>query len=964
MRKRTTICLLVLVFLPLSFSIEDKLEGTAKIPVFTGVQPPDALDDLIAKANEREYWHPALRDIQSVQIVVQEKYSDWVGLSPRLASIASYHLPIGLEKIVSNDIKGDATLTVQVTCRALSKDYPEGLLYTGALVEGKIVLEAKGFKMEENFRGEIEPPLVLPQEITANPAPYKDPKNAPYYKALLELPGSYVDKLARIYYKAFGIYALSSMVAVGDPVSGIYYQALDPLVQEIGEPLLEPFLHLLKSKLEAPPLISAHILTLIKSPKAIPALVYASAKRWWDNREFDETLKTLGKEPGGVKELLSCLKDKEASVRAKSAEILGFVGGDKAVEGLISALKDKDLNVRRKTARSLFLLKDKKSLLALIKVLENPQEDEEVTVWAIRALGEIRDPRAIEPLQKIAQRGGQLYELSQEAQKALQNIPPPPLPLPQAISNWRIAVERKAELDIERWEIELIKNGKSAVEHLLPIAENPSADKELRISALRVLSEIKDDRPYHLYLKIAKDEKESLATRFYAIRGLGNCFAREASDFLIYILTRRNEPEVLRCASAYALGEKRETRAIEPLYFAFKSASTSYGRYPWGKYYDPQIKYWSPLREEAANALVKIGEPALERIKDAFNDENLAKRLAILHALSKSEEKWAQELLFSALKDPSLEVRLWVAEYFIYKKEKNRTVMDTLISILEDKESSPYEKKKAVSLIADLFYLSREQGARKGLVEALKNYLKSVRLEEDESIRYALDILGYLKDASSAEVIRPFLRSSEKYIKETAIEALAKIGKANGALDDLIYITKNDPVAGIRRKAVEALGKLKDQRGLNAIIDALKYDQEDTVRIGAVEALRNWKPQEAVKPLASYLPQCKDTLRKKDIAEILAKTNRAKAASFIIPLLKDKKPNVRASAAEALGLLEAWEGVEALIELLTDEDAKVRDNALKALEAIAHNSYGYNLGMWQAWWEGKKEELIKRGELK
>lgn len=954
---------LLLIFLIINLSLGNGLKGTAKTPIFTGINPPDAIDDLIAKANENEYWHPSLGDIRSIQIVIEEKYSDVEGLSTRLASIAAFHLPTRIQKIIGGNIQEVNKLYVQITCKALAKEYPEGLLYTGALAEGKILLEANGFKLDENFMGKIEPPAVLSDEMKANLALYKNPKNAPFNKALFELPGSYIDKLARIYYKAFGIYTLSAMIALGDPTFGTYYKALDPLIREVGEPLLEPFLYLLNSRLEQPSLISARILALLRSPKAIPALISASVEKWWISKEFDEALKTLGKESGGVEELLAYLKDKKASVRAKSAEILGFIGGDKAVEGLICALEDKDVDVRRCSSRSLYLLKDKKSVPALIKVLENPYEDEEVILWAIRALGEIKDQKAIESLRKISRRAGQLYELNEEAEKAIRNIPLQPVSLEQAISNWRIAVEHNAEQDVQGWEKVLEDCGPPAVEYLLPIAEDCNAEKELRISALRVLSKIKDDRPYQLYLEIAQNENEPLTARFYAIRGLGNCPTREASDFLIRTLARREMPEVLRCASAYALGEKKEKRAIEILYFVFEYSFT----FPKEKDYDLPIDYWLSLQQEAAYALVKIGEPAIERIKDALRDERPDKRLIMFEALSKSEEGWTEELLSSALLDPAAEVRLWASEYYIEKKSREKTVMDTLLSILEE-EASPYEKDWAIRLIKDLPHLAKGEEYRQRLAYVLKDYLKFVRVkygvEYRESVINALEILGYLKDVSTVDVIAPFLRSNQKIIKEMAMETLTKIGTVNGVLDDLIYITKNDPRPDIRRKAVETLGKLRDPRGVQAIVDALRYDPDDTVHIGALEALKNWQSPEIVESLVSYLLQCEDVVKKKEIAEILTKMDRAKAVNIILRFLKNENPAVRGSAAEALGLMQAWEGVEALIELLTDDDAKVRDFALNALQEMAHNSYGYDIGKWRAWWEAKKEELIKRGELK
>ena len=45
---------------------------------------------------------------------------------------------------------------------------------------------------------------------------------------------------------------------------------------------------------------------------------------------------------GGVKELIKALKDSDADVRERAAEVLGKMGDGRAVKPLINALKDDD----------------------------------------------------------------------------------------------------------------------------------------------------------------------------------------------------------------------------------------------------------------------------------------------------------------------------------------------------------------------------------------------------------------------------------------------------------------------------------------------------------------------------------------------------------------------------------------------------------------------------------------------
>jgi HEAT repeat protein len=54
----------------------------------------------------------------------------------------------------------------------------------------------------------------------------------------------------------------------------------------------------------------------------------------------------------------------------------------------------------------------------------------------------------------------------------------------------------------------------------------------------------------------------------------------------------------------------------------------------------------------------------------------------------------------------------------------------------------------------------------------------------------------------------------------------------------------------------------------------------------------------------------------------------------LLPLLKDEKKIVRKTAAWALGTIADERATEGLTQMLTDEDAEVRDAARKALDSI------------------------------
>jgi HEAT repeat protein len=90
------------------------------------------------------------------------------------------------------------------------------------------------------------------------------------------------------------------------------------------------------------------------------------------------------------------MNDSDSRVRYDAARALGEIGDPRATEPLIAALKNTDVSVRYHAAQALGEIKDPRALEPLIAALKD--RDVPVRYHAARALGEIKDPRAVEPL--------------------------------------------------------------------------------------------------------------------------------------------------------------------------------------------------------------------------------------------------------------------------------------------------------------------------------------------------------------------------------------------------------------------------------------------------------------------------------------------------------------------------------------------------------------------------------------
>jgi len=116
----------------------------------------------------------------------------------------------------------------------------------------------------------------------------------------------------------------------------------------------------------------------------------------------------------------------------------------------------------------------------------------------------------------------------------------------------------------------------------------------------------------------------------------------------------------------------------------------------------------------------------------------------------------------------------------------------------------------------------------------------------------------------------------------------------------------------IRRKAAERLGELKDIRGVEPLIIALK-DDDFVVRKRAVIALRKLKDKRSVLPLIQSLKDESAGVRR-EVPWALAEINDRRAVEPLVKALGDDDENVRSNAVWALNEFHSLEAAESFIE--------------------------------------------------
>ena len=122
--------------------------------------------------------------------------------------------------------------------------------------------------------------------------------------------------------------------------------------------------------------------------------------RWFVVRNAVAILGQIGDETS-VQHLTMTLANDDPRVRKETIVSLGRIGGENAGILLTGKLEDTEAAVRAAAARALGALKVGKALKPLLALLES-ENDEDAIIEVARALGQLGDPSAVNPLSKRA----------------------------------------------------------------------------------------------------------------------------------------------------------------------------------------------------------------------------------------------------------------------------------------------------------------------------------------------------------------------------------------------------------------------------------------------------------------------------------------------------------------------------------------------------------------------------------
>jgi HEAT repeat protein len=360
---------------------------------------------------------------------------------------------------------------------------------------------------------------------------------------------------------------------------------------------------------------------------------------------------------------------------------------------LSQALNHEDLIVRLSAIKALGEIRDASAVRSLIAVLR----DESCGCTAANALVKIGKP-SVEPL--IASLKDESPIVKRNAVKALGGIGDPSAvkPLTAALKDEDLIVRGNAATALGQ-----IKDAR-AVQTLIDALVDKSPI--VRRNTATALGQIKDVRSVKPLIDAMKDKDAIVRANAGAALGEMDIFCLHLigcypDDNVIALIRKLNHEDlIVRLSSIKALGEIKDTIAVEPLVTTLGDRSCGY---------------------IAANALAKIGEPSVEPLCTALKDDCTVARRNAAMALGKIKDSSAVEPLIAALKDEDLIVRRNAATAL--GQIQDARAVESLITALND--VSTIVRRNAAIALGQI----KDANAVEPLIAALKDKDAIVRIK-------------------------------------------------------------------------------------------------------------------------------------------------------------------------------------------------------------------------------------------
>jgi len=635
------------------------------------------------------------------------------------------------------------------------------------------------------------------------------------------------------------------------------------------------------------------------------------------NQEIDESLyddEFVEKpKPDGISadQLLNDVKKPDPKVRCDAITALSQVKNKRVVNILINCLKDPVWNNRSAAANSLIEIGEL-SIEPLLAVVNSDNED--IRFWSIRILGTL-GKGGVAALANLLNNPDRDLRVHVIKSLSLSNDPLTIDPLIVALGDSDWSIRKNAAEG-------LFKMGQIAVPKLQKAFQgnlNSMGNDDICYWSIKVLGRIMQKSAVPVFMNLIKHQDKNI--RFYAVGGLGETRTEDAVDPLIQALS---DPSWLVRRHAFEMLEIIGEPAVEKLKNAFFQGNDD-------------IKYW------AVRLIARILKGnSVEILKKMLNTTQKEIRFFIVTALGETDDPRAILTLIECFKDNFWQIRQQAAE--MVAKMKFRAIPAISGAISNESEDVRFWAVQVLGMIGG---------------EAMDALLK-LRTHPDKRMRlFAVKALGNLQSSSIIEPLIESLGDSSWPVRTSAAENLERVGEY--AIRPLIKAIGSE-VSDISFWAQKILQNFGD-KAVQTLINSLS-DKNDKYRQHTIKALGKIGTKNSIKPLleilsAGIIEECEaitealadlknvalisyllETVATSDdqniitwVSQILAAVKEA-GKSVYFKALKHEETPVRLWACKLLGGYEGDDIMKALWFAMQDKESSVRTQAVKSVGEI------------------------------
>jgi len=629
--------------------------------------------------------------------------------------------------------------------------------------------------------------------------------------------------------------------------------------------------------------------------------------------------------------LIKALQNEDSMVRRQAVIALGKIGDDRAVENITTLLNDKDPGVRFYIPVSLDLIGGEKIIEPLHLALNN--EISQVRMASADILGRLKDETAVSLL--IERLGDDNSYVKTSANDALLKIGTPSVPILIEV------LKQKAEnVNISQSNLVGDKIGTKFKKELAKRAS-------LQASVISVLGNMKDPTaiaPLIESMKVmpapdaTEDEKTYAASvRTSAITALATIGA-PAVEGLLSTLENNIETETARVNSASVLGTIGDRKAVIPLINCLKDANKN-------------------VRAASAASLGTLKDKrALNTLIELLNDNDVVTKINAATSLGLLADKTATQPLLKILTNKDEREKLRTTALDSLGLIKDTVAMEPILKILIDE----YEKDGIRKSAATAMRLMENVYPSEVLIALLKGEMVYPIFVSEKCT-----VTNWMKKEGDKDIIKnstSLLEVSTGKMKReilapaagTLVKIYTKVGQSAepGALVGLIAYKdkeiKEEERSSVRNMASLALGKVKGDNAVPALIQALKKDKNGAVRKNAASSLREIENAKARPELIDAMKHDDSGVVRSEAAYALGVggLKHAENVPHLIDVLqKDKYESARIKAVWSLGELVDKRAVEPLKKAIVvgrkkgeKEAPAVITEAITALDKLAASS--------------------------